>query len=97
MKTFREIAEMHYSSESENDLDKQHIENRINSLEKLLTQQLALLRVGCCCKPEQEKNYTFDGENICMTFDGEVFKIYKNNKLVSAEIPSETGFTIYNK
>jgi len=37
MKTFREIAEMHYSSESENDLDKQHIENRINSLEKLLT------------------------------------------------------------
>lgn len=40
MKTFREIAEMHYSSEPVNDIDKLYRENRINALEKLLTEQL---------------------------------------------------------
>lgn len=40
MKTFREIAEMHYASEPSNEFDKQYRENRINALEKLLTEQL---------------------------------------------------------
>lgn len=33
MKTFREIAEMHYASEPSNEFDKQYRENRINALE----------------------------------------------------------------
>ena len=33
MKTFREIAEMHYASEPSNEFDKQYGENRINALE----------------------------------------------------------------
>ncbi len=42
MKTFREIAEMHYASEPSNEFDKQYRENRINALEKLLTEQLRI-------------------------------------------------------
>ncbi len=42
MKTFREIAEMHYASEPNNEFDKQYRENRINALEKLLTEQLRI-------------------------------------------------------
>ena len=40
MKTFREIAEMHYASEPTNEFDKQYRENRINALERLLNEQL---------------------------------------------------------
>jgi hypothetical protein len=40
MKTFREIAEMHYVSEPSNELGEQYRENRINALEKLLTELL---------------------------------------------------------
>ena len=39
MKTFREIAEMHYPTEPNNEFDKQYRINRINALEKLLTEQ----------------------------------------------------------
>lgn len=39
MKTFREIAEMHYGTEPNNEADKQYRLNRINALEKLLTEQ----------------------------------------------------------
>lgn len=39
-KTFREIAEMHYAPKPSNEFDKQYRENRINALEKLLTEQL---------------------------------------------------------
>ena len=39
MKTFREIAEMHYKNEPNNEYDKQYRINRINALEKLLTEQ----------------------------------------------------------
>ena len=39
MKTFREIAEMHYGTEQNNEADKQYRLNRINALEKLLTEQ----------------------------------------------------------
>ena len=46
MKTFREIAEMHYGSEPVNDIDKQYRENRINALEKLLTEQLSQYNVS---------------------------------------------------
>ena len=42
MKTFREIAEMHYASKPNNEFDKQYRENRINALEKLLTEQLRI-------------------------------------------------------
>ena len=42
MKTFREIAEMHYASEPNNEFAKQYRENRINALEKLLTEQLRI-------------------------------------------------------
>jgi hypothetical protein len=42
MKTFREIAEMHYASEPTNEFDKQYRQNRINALEKLLTEQLRI-------------------------------------------------------
>lgn len=42
MKTFREIAEMHYASEPSNEFDKKYRENRINALEKLLTEQLRI-------------------------------------------------------
>lgn len=42
MKTFREIAEMHYASEPSNEFDKQYRENRITALEKLLTEQLRI-------------------------------------------------------
>lgn len=42
MKTFREIAEMHYASKPSNEFDKQYRENRINALEKLLTEQLRI-------------------------------------------------------
>jgi len=41
MKTFREIAEMHYASEPTNEFDKQYRENRINALERLLNEQLS--------------------------------------------------------
>jgi len=41
MKTFREIAEMHYASEPTNEVDKQYRQNRVNALEKLLTEQLS--------------------------------------------------------
>ena len=41
-KTFREIAEMHYGSEPSNVFDKQYRQNRINALEKLLTEQLRI-------------------------------------------------------
>ena len=44
-KTFREIAEMHYGSEPSNEFDKQYRQNRINALEKLLTEQLRLYNV----------------------------------------------------
>lgn len=42
MKTFREIAEMHYASEPSNEFDKQYRERRITALEKLLTEQLRI-------------------------------------------------------
>ena len=42
MKTFREIAEIHYASEPSNEFDKQYRLNRINALEKLLTEQLTI-------------------------------------------------------
>ena len=42
METFREIAEMHYGSEPSNEFDKKYRENRINALEKLLTEQLCI-------------------------------------------------------
>ncbi|HXJ98938.1 MAG TPA: hypothetical protein VNJ50_08835 [Gelidibacter sp.] len=42
MKTFREIAEMHYASEPSNEFDKKYRENRITALEKLLTKQLRI-------------------------------------------------------
>ena len=46
MKTFREIAEMHYAPEPSNEFDKQYRENRINALEKLLTEQLRIHSVS---------------------------------------------------
>jgi hypothetical protein len=42
MKTFSEIAEMHYASEPSNEFDKQYKRNRIDALEKLLTEQLTI-------------------------------------------------------
>lgn len=42
MKTFREIAEMHYAPEPSNEFDKKYRENRITALEKLLTEQLRI-------------------------------------------------------
>lgn len=48
MKTFREIAEMHYISEPINEIDKQYRERRINALEKLLTEQLGQHFVSRC-------------------------------------------------
>jgi len=39
MKTFREIAEMHYIAEANNEVDKQYRLNRIDALEKLLTEE----------------------------------------------------------
>jgi hypothetical protein len=39
MKTFREIAEMHYIAEANNEADKQYRLNRIDALEKLLTEE----------------------------------------------------------
>ena len=41
MKTFKEIAEMHYDSEPNNEFDKQYRLDRINALEKLLIEQFA--------------------------------------------------------
>ena len=46
MKTFREIAEMHYAPEPSNEFDKQYRENRIKALEKLLTEQLRIHSVS---------------------------------------------------
>lgn len=46
MKTFREIAEMHYQSETSNEPDERYRQNRINALEKLLTEQLNILLVS---------------------------------------------------
>ena len=45
MKTFREIAEMHYGTEPNNEADKQYRLNRINALEKLLTEQWNIANV----------------------------------------------------
>jgi len=45
MKTFREIAEMHYSTEPNNEADKQYRFNRINALENLLTEQCNIANV----------------------------------------------------
>jgi hypothetical protein len=39
MKTFREIAEMHYIAEANNEVDKQYRLNRIDALEKLLIEE----------------------------------------------------------
>jgi hypothetical protein len=41
MKTFREIAELHYTSEPTNKVDKQYKQNMIKALEKLLNEQLS--------------------------------------------------------
>ena len=38
----RMVAEMHYTSEPSNEFDKKYRENRINALEKLLTEQLRI-------------------------------------------------------
>lgn len=46
MKTFREIAEMHYATEPSNEADKQYRLNRINALEKLLTEQCNVANVS---------------------------------------------------
>lgn len=40
MKSFREIAEMHYATEPSNEFDEVYKENRISALEKLLSEQL---------------------------------------------------------
>ena len=42
MKTYREIAEMHYNSEPTSTIDRIYKNNRIDALEKLLTEQLRL-------------------------------------------------------
>ncbi len=54
MKTYREIAEMHYASEPTNEFDKQYRENRINALEKLLTEQLSQPPVSDCVHPFED-------------------------------------------
>ena len=56
MKTFRKIAEMHYASEPNNEFDKQYRENRINALEKLLTEQLRIHDVISHLKYKLEVN-----------------------------------------
>ena len=45
-KTFREIAEMHYQQETNNEPDEKYKQMRINALEKLLTKQLNILYVS---------------------------------------------------
>ena len=40
MKSIREIAEMHYGTEPNNETDKKYRLNRIESLENLITEQL---------------------------------------------------------
>jgi len=40
MKTYREIAEMHYGSEPSNEVDREYRARRISALEKLLSEQL---------------------------------------------------------
>ena len=67
MKTFREIAEMHYASEPSNVFDKQYRQNRINALEKLLTEQLRIHDVvgrseQLCDHPRSERSYI--GQNM---------------------------------
>ena len=46
METFRKIAEMHYGTEPNNEADKQYRLNRIDALEKLLTEQCAISIIG---------------------------------------------------
>jgi hypothetical protein len=55
MKTFREIAEMHYTQETTTVFDEQYKQTRINALEKLLIEQLTISeRLFLCsrCKTE---------------------------------------------
>lgn len=58
MKTFREIAEMHYASEPSNEFDKEYRENRINALEKLLTEQLRVHAVAEQMEEVNKGHYT---------------------------------------
>ena len=71
MKTFREIAEMHYASEPSNEFDKQYRENRINALEKLLTEQLRIHDVvdSCCCSRCGEKQHECLNGKMCYVCD----------------------------
>lgn len=65
MKTFREIAEMHSAYEPSNEFDKKYRENRINALEKLLSEQLVC--VGC---GRTEQQHTGNGKDICPNYGG---------------------------
>lgn len=76
MKTFREIAEMHYASEPSNDFDKKYREQRITALEKLLTEQLRIhdvverreqLVCDCVkCKPFHNESAGYRQHKFCV-------------------------------
>jgi hypothetical protein len=69
MKTFREIAEMHYIAEANNEVDKQYRLNRIDALEKLLIEE--------CEEKIREKLIEYDKwvhEGNCTHLSGSSYK-----------------------
>ena len=54
MKTIREIAEMHYQQKTHNEADEKYKQMRIDSLEKLLTEQLNIAFVMAMLPSDKE-------------------------------------------